>query len=104
MGEEGWRREGEIRPGRREFEVGGGGGGFRRRGETRPVREGGRRGGGGRERSWEVAVWMMEEERRGRAWVRTTALPSPAVDEEVDALEPGEEEELEEEERRPSSC
>lgn len=56
MGEDGGRREGEIRPGRREFEVGGGGGGFRRRGETRPVREGGRRGGGGRERSWEVAV------------------------------------------------
>ena len=48
---------------------------------------------------------MMEEERRGRAWVRTTALfPSPPVEEEVDALEPGEEEELEEEERRPSSC
>ena len=47
---------------------------------------------------------MIEEERRGRAWVLTTALPSPAVEEEVDALEPGEEELFEEEERRPSSC
>ena len=104
MLEEGWRREGEIRPGRRELEVGGGGGGFRRRGETRPVREGGRRGGGGRERSWEVAVWMMLEERRGRAWVLTTAFPSPVVEDEVEALEPGDEEEFDEEERKPSSC
>ena len=52
-----------------------------------------------------MAVWMIEDERRGRAWVLTTALPSPpVVEEEVDALEPGEEEELEEEERSPSSC
>jgi len=102
--EEGGRRVGEISPGRRELEVGGGGGGWRRRGETNPVREGGRRGGGGRESSWEVAVWMIEEERRGKACVRTTAAPSPAVDEEVDALEPGDDDELDEEERRPSSC
>ena len=47
--------------------------------------------------------WILEE-RRGRAWVLTTAFPSPVVEDEVEALEPGDEEEFDEEERKPSSC